>query len=66
MAEVYNLRRRHMNGAPRATHCAYDNCREPFHGSAWRGKSGALYCTQTCREWACDEMKLEDAARSVN
>lgn len=53
-----------MNGAPKV--CAYVECHGNLIGNAYRGKSGAYYCTETCREWACDELTVEDLARQVH
>lgn len=52
----------YVNGVPKK--CAH--CPEQFNGVAYRGKSGALYCTATCRTWACDDVTTEDAARQVH
>lgn len=54
-----------VNGDTPAT-CSNPECNTRFEGSAFRGKSGKLYCTRHCRDEMSDSATLEDAGRSVH
>lgn len=52
---------------PLPTTCAHPDCGHVFQGAAFKGyRTGKLYCSRACRDDMSDEVKIEDAARSVN